>query len=228
MANDTKIALVILSILFVLSGGAKVVEKINEDTYDGQLYTVSEEFDKELQAGSKALGIDPKHVEGHLYMESGLNPRAHVNFQNGKWVYGLMDEASINSNTRGGGLFGLMKQFCKPPIWNGTFLEFMHASRIEQLRAFFRMIARYKNKIKTFSDMRMVGFAPKYLGASENTVMFRDDPDNPRDAYSANYWLDTDKNGSIEVDETTYKWKKAYNKMIANAKRHGGPKQIKV
>ena len=200
---------------------------MNEKTLEGQIFTVSEAFDNKVYEIAKLLQTDPNYIFAHFYSESGCNPRAHVNYSDGKWTYGLTDVASIGRATKGGGLFGLMRQFCKPPIYSGSFEQFMLDSAVNQIEAFYQMVKRYTGKIHSFADVRMIGFAPKFLNATDATVMFIDKPGNA-DAYSANYMLDTNKNGSIEAGEVRVKWVNRWNKWVEATVKSGKPKQLKA
>lgn len=233
-----------LLLLFGKRSASRSSSKVNEMTFSGQLFTKNADFDAKVMViatdiageGAKQEKIERvfNYLMAHMKSESGLDPTAHVNYnrKTKKFSYGLTGTDTIydgvgeDTRTIGGGLFGLMRRWCNPPICSVPFDSFMLLSDLEQLDCFHNSIKPYRGKINSFADMRMTGFSPKFVGSAPSRVLYADDPLNPKDAYSANYFADTNKNGKIEAGELYDKWNANYNKWTAKAVKSGKPIQV--
>lgn len=222
----------------LIAGAAMALKKQppnipNPDPFEGQLFTVSDAIDDAFyEMGKETMpNIPPKEALNlgmfAAYSESGLNPQAHVNgpdVKGGKNKMGLTDRASIGPKTIGGGLFGLMRRFAPAYIGDMTFEEWLNEDILGQLPAMRLWLKASKGRIKTPVDIRYWGFAPKYIGAKPGTIVY---PEGSA-AVSANIWADTNGDGAISSEELAARWVTAWNKHVAYAKAHGGPRQMKA
>jgi len=221
--TETEQAVLAIGVLALLSSRK---DRKNVNPFQGQIWTKSEAFDRELEAISKRVGIPANWLMFNIVRESGANPQAHVNHNKASksgFNWDLKDMASIGPDTWGGGLFGLVRPYAKDYIEAGlTFEDWLKKDALHQLKAFERWVTPFAKYIKEPADIRLAGFAPAFLKSPDSATVYKD----PSKAYTAHAYLDTNDDGKLSKGELKNIWRVQYNKSAKSAEKKGKPKQL--
>ena len=125
-----------------------------------------------------------------MAFESNLNPQA------------------VNKVSKAVGLIQFMPNICK--AYGTTSDEMVKRSFTEQIPYVEKHFLPYYKRTKTLSDMYMAILMPKYIGYTENAVLFFD----PKLNYKQNKGLDLDKDGKITKKEASSLVQKRYDKGL--------------
>ena len=112
-------------------------------------------------------------------------------------------------NAAGSGATGLIQFMPSTATWLGTSTEELaKMTDVDQLKYVKKYFRPYADKIHTLSDMYMAILLPKFVGQSEDSILFLD----PKISYRQNAGLDINKDGKITKAEATKKVKDKLDK----------------
>lgn len=120
-------------------------------------------------------------------------------------------------NAAGSGATGLIQFMPKTAQGLGTSVEQLtlmnQEEQLEYVKAYFKP---YAYRIKSLSDMYMAILMPKYIGKSDQDVLFAD----PGVAYRQNSGLDTNRDGKVTKAEASAKVKAKHEKGMLDLYRY--------
>jgi len=160
------------------------------------------------------LQIDPSFLTVQAFMESRLNPYAHLHLlgkdATGRAVYRSdSDKGDIDASTIGGGLFGFMRSTAKGLGYELP--QLLRAGSLEQLKAAEKMYSQMRRSgvlgqgWPTLKRVRLATYYPKKASLSEQPNAILWDSHSPdtreRKAYYGNPWTDKNKDGVTTVQE---------------------------
>lgn len=151
----------------------------------------SRAFIEKVLEVAEDVGTNPSWLMTQFWGESGFNPQAHLNKKGGSMVSST-DPTTINKNTIGGGMFGLMKQWAKPAL-GVDFYDFMAMTDLEQLEVARQFYKKAKGKLRSMEDVFCYTFWPAALGKKDSYVLMRQGDG----VYEQNSQMDVRKVGYI-------------------------------
>lgn len=216
---------------------AKRLNIPNVKPFNGQLFTVNKLVDNIFLELAKKYKIGKSPQDGanllmfHCFSESGLNPLAHNNYENGRYVSHFDKSTSELDSVFAGGLFGLVKEYSKKYIGNISFADWLQSGYIVQLNSMDKWLEDWNatNKIKTPLDIRVLGFAPARLGLPLSATVYENNAE-PKKAqpYLHQKYLDVNHDDKITMGELSVIYTNKYNKHVDYAVLHKKPRQIGI
>jgi hypothetical protein len=145
-------------------------------------------FEQKVKSIASRLGINPDWLMIVMYAESRLNHLAE------------------NPNSSAAGLIQfLSKTLLQLGISKTQLLSMTNVEQLDYVEKYFVMQG-LKGKMKSYYDVAFGVFLPKYVGASDSTVI----ASSGTDTYNANRGMDTDGDGKLTVADV----KRWYGKYV--------------